>query len=147
MKEKSYSELLKEFAVLWYKLFSSNKLDVCAESLADIAPVDIHILRLVAEDNDIILKEICQRLNIVNSTLTSAINRLEKRKFIRRIISKRDLRSFGLELTDQGRNALEEHAKGEEQALDKVLKSLKNDAERKAFVIMFKKIVENMIQE
>lgn len=147
MKGMQKKELLKEFSGLWYKIFSSNKLNVCTESLADVSPIEINIMRLAAANPDIILREICQQLNIVNSTLTSAINRLEKRRFIKRIISSRDLRSFGLELTEEGRNALNDHLEGEERVLNNILESLESDEEKESFVRMFKKIVDNIVGE
>ena len=147
MEDAQNRELVKEFAGLWHKIFSSNKLNVCTERLADVSPIEISILRIVAENPDVILREICQRLDIVNSTLTSAVNRLEKRKLVKRIISTRDLRSFGLELTGDGSDALNDHIHGEERVLNRILGFLDNDVERDSFVKMFKKVVDKMVND
>lgn len=144
MKDIDKKEQVREFAGLWYRIFSSNKLNVCTERLEGVSPIEINILRIVEENPDVILRELCRQLNVVNSTLTSAVNRLEKRKFIERVISNRDLRSFGLKITDEGKSALNEHLKGEEELLDQILDCL-NDDERNAFVKMFKKIVDSMV--
>lgn len=144
MKHTVKKEQVKEFASLWHEIFSSGKLDVCTGKLAGVTPIEIKILRIIKENPEVILREICQKLNIVNSTLTSAVNRLEKRRFVERVISNRDLRSFGLKLTEEGKEALEEHLRGEEEILSHILDTL-NDEERDNFIKMFKKIVENIV--
>jgi DNA-binding MarR family transcriptional regulator len=144
MKDIDQEEQIIEFSNLWHLIYNSNKLNLCTESLEGVSPVEISILRIVEKNPQVILREICQSLNIVNSTLTSAVNRLEKRGFIQRIISNRDRRSFGLKLTDDGKSAIDEHLKGEQQVLSSILNSL-DDGERIAFLKMFRKIVDSMV--
>jgi ubiquinone/menaquinone biosynthesis C-methylase UbiE len=83
------------------------------------------------EKPDVILGEIVSILNIPKSTLTNAVDRLEKRNYINRIISKRDRRSYGLELTEEGHLAQKEHLDFEYTVYGRILNALDTDEENK----------------
>lgn len=89
--------------------------------LEGLSTVDISVLAIVSRKPDVILREILGVLGIPASTLTSAVDRLEKRGLLRRVISARDRRSYGLELTEDGLRAQEEHKKEEDTVLRCVL--------------------------
>ncbi len=105
--------------------------------------IEISILSIVEKNPDVILKEIIQILGIPASTLTNAVDRLEKRGLLQRVISKRDRRSFGLELTEKGHSAQIEHRKGEEILWKRVLGAYDTDEERAEFLRLMQKLVEN----
>jgi DNA-binding MarR family transcriptional regulator len=123
-----------------------DKLGNWSKQLKGMAQLDLHILKLIAEQPNIILKEICEELNIPNSTLTSAINRLEKRGLLQRLISERDRRSFGLELTDEGWGIKREHDRIDQLITDKVLQTLDNQEEVQAFVELLSKICQRLME-
>lgn len=87
-------EQVKILAEQWEKLMQSNKLNICTKKLEGTTVLEVNILKIVQKNPDIILREISEFLKIPSSTLTSAVNRLEKRNLIKRIISERDLRSL-----------------------------------------------------
>lgn len=89
--------------------------------LEGLSTVEISVLSIVSRKPDVILREILGVLEIPASTLTSAVDRLEKRGLLRRVISARDRRSYGLELTEDGMRAQEEHKREEEAVLRCVL--------------------------
>jgi len=117
-----------------------DRLGTWSEELEGIQLLDLHILKLVAEHPEIILKEIRIELGIPHSTLTSAINRLEKRGLLQRIINKRDLRSYGLELTDHGWHIRREHNRVDRLVAATVLEALSDDHEREMLVLLLSKI-------
>ena len=100
----------------------------------------------MSKNPDVILGEIISSLDIPKSTLTSAIDRLEKRKYINRIISKRDRRSYGLELTEEGQLAQKEHIDLEYMAYGRILNALDTEEEKQELFKLLKKIINN-IQE
>ncbi len=57
---------------------------------------------MVAKKSDIIMKDICTSLDMPKSTLTNMVNRLERKGYLNRTISRRDLRSYGLALRARG---------------------------------------------
>ena len=138
-------EQVKILAEQWEKLMQSNKLNICTKKLEGTTVLEVNILKIVQKNPDIILREISEFLKIPSSTLTSAVNRLEKRNMIKRIISERDLRSFGLTLTDEGKQALDEHYKQEEILISSMLEVFQDNKERNNFIILFKKLVDNII--
>ena len=66
-----------------------DRLGTWSKRLEGITPLELHILKLVAERPDTILIEIRKLLGIPHSTLTSAIDRLERRSLLRRAVSHR----------------------------------------------------------
>lgn len=73
--------------------------------------------------------------------MTNAIDRLEKRKYIRRIISKSDRRSYGLELTEEGRLLQKEHIDFEKTVYGELINSLDTFEEREELLKLLRKIV------
>lgn len=137
---KLFNDLLHvvQFGLRFDRLYDSS------EHLKGIAPVDLHILRLISTHPDLILKEIREELGIPQSTLTSAIDRLENRGLIRRVISQRDRRSFVPELTKAGRRVQQEHDKIDEMVVRKLLGLLDTEEERLAFVRGLEKIARRL---
>jgi DNA-binding MarR family transcriptional regulator len=114
------------------------------DRLEGATTIEISILSIIEHNPDVILKDISGILEIPGSTLTNAIDRLEKRGLIRRTISKRDRRSFGLELTEDGILAQIEHQKNEAILWQKVLGSFDTKEERQELIRLLGKLVANL---
>ncbi|MCQ3928834.1 MAG: MarR family transcriptional regulator [Chloroflexi bacterium] len=119
-----------------------DQLGTWSKALRGMAQLDLHILKLIAERPDIILKEICSELHIPNSTLTSAINRLEERGLLNRVISHRDRRSYGLALTTKGWEIKAEHDRVDQMIATKVIQALEGDEEVTTLTTLLNKIVQ-----
>lgn len=134
---------------IWHRIiyFSNrNKLNILSSNLKEVTTLEISIVSLVEKNPNIILKEIVQELQIPSSTLTSAVDRLEKRGLIKRIISERDRRSYGLQLTEKGMLVQEEHEKGEQYIIEAIFSALDNEEERATFVRLASKIADHIIK-
>jgi DNA-binding MarR family transcriptional regulator len=107
-----------------------DRLESWSPLLGGILPMDLHILECVSDEPEIILKEVRERLEIPNSTLTSAVDRLERRNLLRRKISSRDRRSYGLELTEQGELLQQEHERVHRQVAATILNLLSPDEQQ-----------------
>lgn len=114
--------------------------------LRELAPVAIGVICLVAEQPDIILREIGERLSLPKTTLTSLLDRLEKRGFLQRVISSRDRRSFGLALYELGWQAYREQHAFEERCCRQMLAAFTGEYERAQFLMMFQKVVRHLQQ-
>lgn len=108
--------------------------------LKPLGTIDISVINLIATAPGIIVKEIAGKLNIPNSTLTSSLNRLEKQGLANRVISPRDRRSFGLELTEKGWKIQNIHLNFETSYFESILKKLDGDEERDTFLHLLDKI-------
>ena len=117
---------------------------LCREKLENMNPGDLFLLKMVLDQPDIIIKDILEATGIPGSTLTSSINRLENSGYIRRIISQRDRRSYGLELTDKGKNLHDKHERVEQKVALETLGALDSDDERATLVELLAKINEKL---
>ena len=115
-----------------------------SSKLEGILPVDLHTVKLVSERPNIILKEIRDELKVPHSTLTSIINRLEKHGVLRRVISSRDRRSYGLELTPKGKQLQEEHDRVDRMIATKLLGTLDNERERETLIKLLSKVGQRL---
>jgi DNA-binding MarR family transcriptional regulator len=124
--------------------FQKGRLKLFTDTLEGITPIELVILDRVGRNPDVIIKEIKEKTGVSGSTLTSAIDRLRKRNFLRRFISERDRRSFGLKLTAEGQRALEELAKQEQLLYDKLLSAFQGKEERLSFLTLLEKAVQKL---
>jgi len=117
-----------------------GRLESWSRLLAGISFLDLGILRMAAQRPDIILKEVREKLSVPQSTLTSAVDRLERRKLLRRVISSRDRRSYGLELTPEGRRVDEEHERLDRLSAELLVEALGGGRDVQRFLEMLSKI-------
>ena len=145
--DKDCKKQIDEFNILWHRmLFESSYKDIEAKytRIKGLSDNEISIIRIISEKEEVIIRDILEILNIPKSTLTNMIDRLEKRDLISRSISKRDRRSYKLELTEEGKKAQEEHIKFEEEIYGKVMISLDTYEERENLLNIMRKIVYNI---
>ncbi len=145
--DKECKKQIDEFNILWHRmLFESSYKDIEAKytRIKGLSDNEISIIRIISEKEEVIIRDILEILNIPKSTLTNMIDRLEKRDLISRSISKRDRRSYKLELTEEGKKAQEEHIKFEEEVYGKIMISLDTYEERENLLNIMRKIVYNI---
>lgn len=150
MKAKISNEEIHCIDKVWHKLIDSmqkTNAELWKDRLEDITTIEISILSLIERRPDVILKEIVKTLGVPGSTLTSAIDRLEKRGLLKRIISSRDRRSFGLELTEEGKIAQQEHYESEGKLWKKVLGAYETSDERKELIRLLEILADNLNKE
>ena len=115
-----------------------------AKGCIDMTLGDKRVLNLIAAKPDLILRDIREALGMPNSTLTGAIDRLEERGLVRRVISKRDRRSYGLNLTPGGKAYMALQETAEKEFAVQILRTLDTDQERLAFVEILSKVVSRL---
>jgi DNA-binding MarR family transcriptional regulator len=131
---------------IWHRAFIYSiqyDLPAFGNALEEVTTLEIAVLEMVESKPTVLLKEILESTGVPASTLTGALDRLENRGLLNRTISKRDRRSFGLRLTEDGRSALAEHRKAENRFFAKVLAVLES-GERERFLGDLKRIVEHL---
>lgn len=138
---------IEEFSELWHVLIKKSNFRNVEEQFprfSVLTTIEISIINIVSKNPDVILGEIVSVLDIPKSTLTNAIDRLEKRNYINRIISKRDRRSYGLELTEEGHLAQKEHLDFECMVYGRILNALDTEEEKQELFKILRKIVNNI---
>lgn len=147
MKAKITDKEIESIDKVWHELtFSLQKIseEIWKDKFEGISTIEISILSIIERNPDVILKEITECLGIPGSTLTSAIDRLEKRGLLNRIISKRDRRSFGLELTEKGKIVQKDHRECEKILWKKVLESYETSEDRREFIRLLHLLAQNI---
>lgn len=138
---------IDSFSKMWHKLlklsYGSND-SVKFKEIQKLSHVEISIISLVYNNPDIIIREICEKIDIPKSSMTSMIDRLEKKNYLTRIISKRDRRSFGLQLTEDGIKIQKQHEEYEEYIFNVIINSLDTDEEKETFLKLADKIANNI---
>ena len=113
--------------------------DLLSEKLGGLSFIDLNVISLAENNPDMIIKEIRNYLKIPQTTLSSIVAKLEKRGFINRVINRRDLRSFSLEITKKGKEIMEEHKRIDLEQAEKIVLALEGK-ERDTFVKLFEKV-------
>ncbi len=131
------------FRDAWNRLFLFHNIDVCSDKLKGCGILELRILKLVYHNPSYKIRDILCILGIPSSTMTNTINRLTSKGLLQRKINNNDLRSFELELTDKGKDAVVEHLEAESKIFEKMLSPLEND-EKEVFIKLFQKIVSKM---
>jgi DNA-binding MarR family transcriptional regulator len=127
-----------------YDLFERKRIALNAslpEEIKGIADIDMSVINIVSSNPDIIVREIAQILKVPNSTLTSSLNRLEDKGLANRIINKRDRRSFGIELTEKGKEVHGMHLEFERVFFEDMLGKLNTHEERALLLEILRKCV------
>ncbi|SFD23528.1 MarR family winged helix-turn-helix transcriptional regulator [Clostridium uliginosum] len=138
---------IKEFSELWHAIIKKSHFSKIEEQFPrfnGLTTIEIGIISIVSKNPDVILREVGTFLDIPKSTLTNAIDRLEKRNYINRTISKRDRRSYGLKLTEEGHLTQKEHIDFESMVYGRLLNSLDTDEEKQELFKLLRKIVSNL---
>jgi len=149
MENKNIKQI-EEFSLLWHTIMKKSNFRKIEEEFPRInglTTIEISIISIVSKNPKVILGEIGSLLDIPKSTLTNAVDRLEKRNYINRIISKRDRRSYGLELTQEGNLAQKEHIDFEFTVYGRLLNALDTEEEKQDLFKLLKKIVNNLPAE
>ena len=133
-------EKIEKLRTLWTQILISGKLVVCSEELKDANILDVNILRVLFDSPTTKPKELAEMLNIPNSTLTNAMNRLVKKGLLERQLNANDLRSLRLILTDRGKQAVLKHHDAEREQIRNILGVLSED-ESDSLIAIFDKMV------
>lgn len=132
---------------IWHRAFTyfiQYDLLTFGNALDGVTALEIAILEMADSSPRVLLKNILGDTGVPASTLTGAVDRLENRGFLNRIISKRDRRSFGLDLTGRGKEALDEHRKMERRFFANVLSALGDSRDRERFLSDLERVVEQI---
>jgi DNA-binding MarR family transcriptional regulator len=111
-----------------------TRLGQWSNKLEDIHFLDLHLLSQAEHHPEDAIGDVRKVLQVPHSTLTSMIDRLEKRGLIRRAINTRDKRSYRLELTASGREVQREHHRVERLIAGRMLAALPDEKTRQEFV-------------
>lgn len=139
--QKDIDAISKIQHTIYYKMLHSNFEDNFPK-IKELTPLEMGVLGVLFEFPGAMLREIAQRLAVPKSTLTSVIDRLERRGYVNRAISKSDRRSFELLLTEDGKDAQRQHVEYEQAAYKKIVGALDTPEEVAMLITLLEKVAE-----
>jgi len=123
---------------IWFSMMRPNML---SDRLRSLTFLDLHVISTASDEPGLILKDIKDYLHIPHSTLSSSVSKLEKMGLIRRVINRRDLRSYSIELTEEGKDIMREHERIDVEQASRFISPLSQE-EREAFISLLQKAIE-----
>lgn len=133
-------EFIEDIDNIWHNIFHYSR-SILTESdfpLTKIGFYDITALYLINQGENIQVKDVCVKLGVAKSTMTSILKRLESAGYIVRSVVEHDKRGFYLELTDIGIKLLNRHEIYEKMVYSHILEGL-SEKECKTLITILNK--------
>lgn len=112
-----------------------------------LGKTETDLLNLMSWNYDISIKDVIDELNLPNSTITSAVNRLESKGILIRTIHPEDKRSYSLQLTKSGQEIINYTRSKRNHFFFTLLQGLSGEEEKQVFVDMLSTITEAVIKQ
>ncbi|WP_067139201.1 MarR family transcriptional regulator [Oceanivirga salmonicida] len=133
-------KLIYEFYKLYYKI-EQLSLD---NTIRCLTQNEIHVINLIG-NSSLTMNELCDKLGTTLGTTSIAINKLEKKNFVKRQKDKKDKRKVYVSLSLKGNMAYKFHGNFHRHVIEKATKKIsKKDIQ--IFYNTFKTIKENLEQ-
>lgn len=136
----SVSELSQKFMEFYDKLSSWEHSVVKGSGLS---PAQMHTIEVIGHHQNLMMRELADRLGITTGTLTVAVDRLEKLGMVQRKPHEHDRRSWLIVLTKQGKAMYEQHNRYHEELTKEISYEL-SDQEIETLTRLVGRIVERM---
>ena len=125
--------------VLWKAFKAMENYDRKSIAALDLCLSDFAVLEVLLHKGPLPVNAIGKKVFLTSGSITSAVDRLQKRSLVRRQTSSQDARVSLVELTDKGRRLIEPafgaHAARMENAV-----SILSENERKTLIQLLKKL-------
>ena len=131
------NEELTHELLTFFNGFSSWETSIVRSS--EVTVSEAHALEVLGENEKINMKGLANKLGVTTGTTTVTVDRLEKKNFARRELTKEDRRVNLISLTDIGMKAYEEHHDYHLRLTEQMTSTLSDD-EIKQFLYTLKKI-------
>ncbi len=135
---ENIEKLIHDFYKLYYKIEQLN-LD---NTIRCLTQNEIHIINLIGDDS-LTMNELCDKLGTTLGTTSIAVNKLEKKNFVKRQKDKKDKRKVYVSLSLKGDMAYKYHGNFHRHVIEKATKPI-SEKEIQIFYNTFKTIKENL---
>lgn len=122
--KRSLNELLVN---LFNHVMDMEAAAVITEGYKDISNNDLHIIEAIGVEEPHNMSMIANKLTVTVSTLTTNMNGLEKKGYIRRERGQEDKRVVYVTLTEKGRKAFYHHRDFHKKMIRAIVKDLNED--------------------
>ena len=124
----SYNTISDLLVNLFNEIMDIEEKAIITKEFQDITNNDMHIIEAIGLSGENTMSAVAKKLNITAGSLTTSVNALVNKKYVKRQRSKEDRRVVFLDLTEKGKRAYEHHREYHRQMTEAVLARL-NDEE------------------
>ncbi len=126
---KNIYSILNEALVIVFNLVLKAEEKFIRSLGVNLSITEIHTLEAIASDVEKPMSEIASRLSITLGTLTTSINNLEKKGFVKRKRSEKDRRVVIVNLTEKAHDIMEKHTSFHENMVHEIVTELNKQEE------------------
>lgn len=137
-------EKIEDLIYTFYKLYHKLEQLNLDNTIKCLTQNEIHIIRLIGT-NSLIMNELKDKLDTTLGSTSTAINKLENKKFVERKKDKKDKRKVYVSLTEKGLMAYEVYEKVHKELIKKAINNIEEENLEK-FYNTFNKIKNNLIK-
>ena len=124
---------------LFNEIWELEKEAIITEESKDITNNDMHIIEAIGLSGENTMSSVAKKLKITAGSLTTAVNALVRKAYVKRERSEEDRRVVYIALTEKGEKAFYHHEQFHRQMTNAVIEKL-DDEEIDALVKMLKDI-------
>ena len=124
---------------LFNEIWELEKEAIITEEFKDITNNDMHIIEAIGLSGENTMSSVAKKLKITAGSLTTAVNALVRKAYVKRERSEEDRRVVSIALTEKGEKAFYHHEQFHRQMTNAVIEKL-DDEEIDALVKMLKDI-------
>ena len=124
---------------LFNEIWELEKEAIITEEFKDITNNDMHIVEAIGLSGENTMSSVAKKLKITAGALTTAVNALVRKAYVKRERSEEDRRVVYIALTEKGEKAFYHHEQFHRQMTNAVIEKL-DDEEIDALVKMLKDI-------
>ena len=129
VRETINTMLVKTF----HEILELEEKAIITDEFSDISNNDMHIIEAIGLGEGARMSVVAKRLNITVGSLTTSMNSLVKKGYVKRERSEKDRRVVFIQLTNKGRMAYHHHAEFHRQMTEAVIAEL-NENETEVLV-------------
>ena len=144
-QQLSRLDILIYQAVALYKTKYESSLN--SKGLKQLTLLELGILNLLEWHEDLSTRDILKMLKIPNSTLTSAINRMEQKGILSRQIHPTDKRTFQLRLRAKGKKLMAHRITQKQLLFQDILAAFPTTAERDTFLTLAEQVLVQLAEK
>ena len=135
----AYKTINDTLVNLFNEIWELEKEAIITEEFKDITNNDMHIIEAIGLSGENTMSSVAKKLKITAGSLTTAVNALVRKAYVKRERSEEDRRVVYIALTEKGEKAFHHHEQFHRQMTNAVIEKL-DDEEITALVKMLKYI-------
>lgn len=117
--------------------------DTCVQLMEDVSKKELAIVTFIGDQKQVIMKHIANYAQIPVSTTTGIIDKLVKKRYLKRVFSETNRRSIFIELDKEGKTAYILINKMRQEMSHRIIDDL-SEKESEIFISLLEKITGNL---